>query len=263
WTAPVQRIAIDTLVPWISLIWAALIVVFSAARLREEFYLGATLAGTALFYAFGWASPLIFIDYAPFERMMFTAAAMYLVGGIMIHWFSRMEHRVSYDPLLHIYNRTFCAKIIEEQSSVSTSPPFGVAMVDIDHFKKVNDTHGHQAGDCVLYHVAQTISREVVPEGIVCRYGGEEIAIFFPRKRIEDIIKIMERVRKEVGQLRVHSGRKRLKVTVSCGISQREDRSQSIEKVIESADKALYRAKKGGRNQVKTARVRGNFSGTN
>ncbi|MFP4417708.1 MAG: GGDEF domain-containing protein [Chitinivibrionales bacterium] len=255
WFLGLQRDTAHSIIPWISLIWAALVTGVSRIHLKDEFYLGGIIAGTALFYAFGWASPLIFFDYHPFERMMFVSATLFLLVGIMIHWFSRMEHRVSYDPLLHIYNRTFCSKIIAEQSNISTIPPLSLAMVDIDHFKKVNDTHGHQAGDSVLYHVAQTISREVVPQGIVCRYGGEEIAVFFPRRQLGDVQKIMEKVRVAVEQMSVHCGKKRLHVTVSCGISQREERGQSIEKVIEYADKALYKAKKGGRNQVKAARV--------
>ncbi len=239
---------------WFSFVPVVLIIVFSVKRLRDEFYLGGLISGTALLYAFGWASPLIFFDYVPFERMIFAAVPIYMVAGIMIHWFSRMEHRVSYDPLLHIYNRAFCEKIIEEQSNINTGAPLGIAMVDIDHFKKVNDTHGHQAGDDVLFHVAQTISREVVPDGIVCRYGGEEIAVFFPRKKVEEVKKIMESVRSRIEQMSVHYGKKRLRVTISCGISMREDRSQNIEKVIERADKALYKAKQNGRNKVVSAR---------
>ena len=129
----------------------------------------------------------------------------------------------------------------------------GVAMIDIDHFKKINDKHGHQAGDQVLFHIAQTVQREVVPEGIVCRYGGEEIAVFFPKRQPKRIIQIMEGVRSAIEHLKIKHGRKNVSVTVSCGIAYRSRSSQRIVDIIHAADKALYRAKNNGRNQVRTA----------
>jgi diguanylate cyclase (GGDEF)-like protein len=128
-------------------------------------------------------------------------------------------------------------------------------MVDIDHFKNVNDTYGHQAGDQVLYTVAQTICREVVPDGVVCRYGGEELIIFFPRKTARQVVPLVEKMRTTIEKAKTKTARKALSVTVSCGISCREDPGQSIMDVIHAADKALYKAKEGGRNQVKTAKT--------
>lgn len=241
----------------IALLWFLNILVISIYRIRDEFYLGGLLSGCALLYYLMWLTPLIFSrKYAPeAEKVLMVLATLYLEIGIFIHWLSRMEHRISYDPLLQIYNRNYCSKIIEEQSRIKTTPPIGVAMVDIDHFKKVNDSYGHQAGDKVLYSVAQCILREVIPEGIACRYGGEEIIVFFPNKRTKDISPIMQNVRKSVQRTKVPWKRKKLSVSVSCGISHRESSAQTIMDVIHSADKALYRAKKGGRNQVKTSKT--------
>jgi diguanylate cyclase (GGDEF)-like protein len=128
-------------------------------------------------------------------------------------------------------------------------------MIDIDHFKKVNDTYGHQAGDQVLHSVAQTILREVVPDGIACRYGGEEIAVFFPKKEAKEVAKVMEEVRAAIERTKVATRKKKLSVTVSIGVSHRGDVSQTIIDVIHAADKALYRAKGNGRNQVKTGKA--------
>jgi diguanylate cyclase (GGDEF)-like protein len=180
---------------------------------------------------------------------------VYLTVCVIVQWFMRMDHRISYDPLLHIYNRDYCSKIISEQSSMDTSPSFAVAMVDIDHFKNVNDTYGHQAGDQVLYAVAQAIQREVVPDGTVCRYGGEEMVIFFPQMAIRDAEPIVEKVRASIEAMKVKTRNKTLAVKVSCGVSSREDVSQSVMDVIHAADKALYKAKKEGRNQVRTAKT--------
>lgn len=240
------------------IIWFLDILLVSIFRLKDEFHLGGVLSGYALLYLFIYFTPAIFNKQytSGAESTFFVFATLYLIVGIIVHWFSRIEHRISYDPLLQIYNRNYCSKIIEEQSNVKTIPPLAIAMVDIDHFKKVNDTYGHQAGDKVLYLVAQIILREVIPEGIACRYGGEEIIVFFPNKKTKDITSSIENLRSVIEETKIPiKKRKKLAVTVSCGISHREAFSQSIMDVIHTADKALYRAKKGGRNQVRTGKT--------
>jgi diguanylate cyclase (GGDEF)-like protein len=239
-------------------VWIIAVLLISAFKLKEEFHLGGIVSGCALIYFMIWITPTIFEKkYAvEAEKVFFVFVTLYLLIGILIHWFSRMEHRVSYDPLLQIFNRNFCSKIIEEQSNVKTAPPLAIAMIDIDHFKSVNDTYGHQTGDKVLYQVAQTILQEVIPDGIACRYGGEEIIVFFPNKKSKDILDSIENVRASIEETKIQiKKRKKLAVKVSCGISHRESTSQNIMDVIHTADKALYRAKKGGRNQIKTGKT--------
>lgn len=239
-------------------IWFIDIILVSVFRLKDEFHLGGLFSGCALLYFLIYFTPAIFNKQYAFEAesVFFVFVTLYLIIGIIIHWFSRIEHRISYDPLLQIYNRNYCSKIIEEQSNVKTIPPFAIAMIDIDHFKKVNDAYGHQAGDKVLYLVAQIILREVIPDGIACRYGGEEIIVFFPNKKTKDILSTVENLRSSIEETKIPiKKRKKLTVTVSCGISHRDALSQNIMDVIYTADKALYRAKKGGRNQVKTGKT--------
>ena len=236
---------------WTFVYWPLLILFLSFFLMRKEFHLGGIITGCSYFYAVIILTLMGRIPKQQLTALLFIAAQLYLVAGIVLHWFSRTEHRVSYDPLLQIYNRNFCSRIIEEQTRLNTTPPFGVAMIDIDHFKKVNDTWGHQAGDSVLISVAQTIQKEVVPDGILCRYGGEELAVFFPKMKTRDIQPLIESVRSSVEALKVHIGkRKSISVTVSCGVAHRSTASQSIVQVIQAADKALYKAKEGGRNQV-------------
>ena len=240
---------------WSLVYWPLLILLVSFFLMRKEFHLGGIITGCSYFYA---VIILILMGRIPNQNLipiLFIAAQLYLIAGIILHWFSRTEHRVSYDPLLQIYNRNFCSRIIEEQTRLNTTPPFGVAMIDIDHFKKVNDTWGHQAGDSVLINVAQTIQKEIIPDGILCRYGGEELAVFFPKMKTRDIHPLIESVRSSVESLKVHIGkRKSISVTVSCGVAHRSSTSQSIVHVIKGADRALYRAKEGGRNKVICAR---------
>ena len=242
---------------WTLVYWPIFILLLSFLLIRREFHLGGIITGCSYFYAVVILVLMGRIPKPQLTQPIFMAALLYLIAGIVVHWFSRTEHRVSYDPLLQIYNRNFCSRIIEEQSRLNTTPPFGVAMIDIDHFKKVNDTWGHQAGDSVLISVAQTIQKEVVPDGILCRYGGEELAIFFPKMETRELIPLIENVRSSVAALKIHIGkRKSISVTVSCGVAHRASTSQSIVTVIQAADKALYRAKESGRNQVISARRR-------
>jgi diguanylate cyclase (GGDEF)-like protein len=235
---------------WGSILWMLVIFFMSVLFVKHDFHLGGVLCGSALFFLVSWLSPLVMTGFENLRHSLFAGAPVYLVGGIIVHWISRMEHRVSYDPLLQIYNRSFCSRILEEQSNLNTSPPFGVAMIDIDHFKKINDSHGHQAGDRVLFHIAQIVQREVVPEGIVCRYGGEEIAVFFPGKQTKRVLPIMERVRSEVEAMKLRHGKKTISITVSCGVAHRGKASQKLDEIVAAADRALYAAKNNGRNQV-------------
>ena len=236
--------------------WLSTLLALSVKFMKREFFLGGMISGVALFYAISWFVPLkIAPELTPYaEDILLIFMMFFLDVAMVIHWFSRMEHRISYDPLLKIYNRNYCTKIIDEQSSVRTTPPFGVAMVDIDHFKNVNDTHGHQAGDTILHAVAQVMQNEVIPDGIACRYGGEEIIIFFPGKNSKQMKEPLESVREAIEKTIVPCGKKKLSVTVSIGYSTRETLATSIADVIATADKALYRAKKGGRNQIKSGK---------
>jgi diguanylate cyclase (GGDEF)-like protein len=241
-------------------------VVFGAAlgvslwRVKKEFFLGGLLAGWALFFAAAWTSRFFYRGYEPVETALFAMLPLYCTAAVLVHWFLRMEQRIAYDPLLQIYNRDYCSRIISEQSSLNMNPPFSVAMVDIDHFKSVNDSYGHQAGDQVLYAVAQAICKEVVPDGTVCRYGGEEMVIFFPQKSVKESQPLVENVRKAIEKMKTKTRKKTLSVTVSCGISSKELSATPIIDVIHAADKAMYKAKEGGRNQVRTAKVTGESS---
>jgi len=244
----------------ISVVVVALIVTVHLLPPRNGFYTDGIGAGYTLIAATGWFGAVIaqsgIVTADSFGRMLFSVLPFYLSLSIVLHWFSRMEHRASYDPLLQIYNRGYCNLILSERSDVNTRPPFAVAMVDIDHFKQVNDTYGHQAGDEVLHNVAQLVRRYVVPGGIACRYGGEELAIFFPETTGAEAARIMRGVREAVEMLPVTHAGTRIGVTVSVGVSVREQGPQSLADVVSAADRALYLCKQRGRNQVRMTRLR-------
>jgi len=148
---------------------------------------------------------------------------------------------------------------------------FTLAMVDIDHFKAFNDTWGHDVGDQVLKLVAARL-RRVGGGGMAYRYGGEEFVILFAARRGIGVIRQLETLCKNIAGYKVmlrDSGRRRratpvragpgapagqwISVTVSIGVAERTDRTEMPERVLEAADKALYRAKAEGRNRVVSA----------
>jgi diguanylate cyclase (GGDEF)-like protein len=248
--------------PWLKplsgdLFWAGPVLLAAALALaffkvRNEFFLGGITAGCSILLLAAWVSQRADPDSAgPLCLLIFTGMSLFCFVSLVLHGFFRMEHRIAYDPLLKIYNRDYCSRIITEQANINVAPPFGVAMIDIDHFKQVNDTYGHQAGDAVLHAVSQAVHRGAGPDGIACRYGGEELAVFFPQKTAGEVVEIIENIRKEIEKTKTSFGRKSITVTISVGVSHREQYSQPIVNVIQTADKALYAAKEDGRNRVK------------
>jgi diguanylate cyclase (GGDEF)-like protein len=238
------------------------IVVINAMLPAQSFFLRGAFSGLALLAGAAWVFPallgemghrvsgdLIHIAYA-------AVAPLFLAISILFHILAKMDHRVSYDPLLQVYNREFANRILAEQSSLSTRPPFAVMMIDIDHFKKVNDTHGHQAGDRILFSVAQTIQKMVVPEGVVCRYGGEELIVFFEERAGRDIVPLAQRLCQTIEATETSWKHERIGVTVSIGLSDRKFARQPLAHVVHAADKALYIAKDNGRNQVRFVRIK-------
>ena len=149
-----------------------------------------------------------------------------------------------------------------EEELLKLGSNYSIAMLDIDHFKKFNDTYGHDAGDQVLKMVAARI-KQSVSGGMAFRYGGEEFTIVFPGKNIKETLDVLEDVRENIGgsmfQLRNKERRSRnrkqdtgknVQVTISIGVAERTEQMAVPHEVIQGADKALYRAKEKGRNRV-------------
>lgn len=255
WVTLIKFYTFNDLYFWIGPALFAITLLVSLLVLKDDFNIGGIISGIALIYAAIWIAGINEFSPTAMQLLLFASTLLFTLAGIMIHWFTKMDHRIAYDPLLKIFNRDYCSSIISEQSDIKTLPPFTIAMVDIDHFKNVNDTYGHHAGDEVLFSVAQAVCKGVTPFGVACRYGGEELAVFFSSNTTKDVVKIMEKVRIEVENLIIESVNKKISVTISCGVAQRDNLRQSLQQVIQAADKALYRAKKGGRNQVKRGRL--------
>ena len=190
--------------------------------------------------------PLIFSIFA------FTCA--YIIKYLIKSRDFELQYKLATtDGLTELYNhRYFQEQIrmqVEQSKRYNTS--FSLIIIDIDFFKKFNDTFGHQSGDAVLREVAQTLKRNVRATDIVCRYGGEEMSIILPNTPKEEAFstaqKICERVASK--KFKLFSG-KETNVTISLGVSTFPADGESAVDIIEAADKRLYNAKNNGRNQV-------------
>jgi diguanylate cyclase (GGDEF)-like protein len=128
-----------------------------------------------------------------------------------------------------------------------------VAVMDIDHFKKINDRFGHPAGDAVLSSVADAVRKNLRPTDLFARFGGEEFVLIFPQTRIAGALVAAERLRAAVAnQALSHDGKELPPATASFGLSELRA-GEDAASLLQRADEALYRAKQGGRNQVQSA----------
>lgn len=159
------------------------------------------------------------------------------------------------DPLTGLYNRRYMEDALERYVSLGnrTGTPTAVVMVDLDHFKQVNDEHGHAKGDAILRDVAVQLLGGLSPSDVVCRYGGEELLVILPNCTLEDASLRAEGFRLRVEQL---SEAHQIKITASFGVAAIPETSSTQIDIVESADAALYMAKQQGRNRVVSADIR-------
>jgi len=170
---------------------------------------------------------------------------------------AQLQELALVDGLTNLPNRRAFDRSLEEALSRSERDglPVSLLMLDIDHFKKVNDEHGHRAGDDVLRSFAQIVRASLRGGDVAARYGGEEFAVILPNTDAETSRDVATRLRICVQGARMHTCSGFLRVTVSCGaaaVCGPGSRAQ-LESLIERADQALYAAKRGGRNQVAVA----------
>lgn len=160
------------------------------------------------------------------------------------------------DPLTGLYNRRYMEETLEREihRAVRSRIPIGIIMMDIDHFKSLNDTYGHEAGDLVLAELSGIIRKNVRASDVACRYGGEEFILILPNADGEVTRQRAENLRAEVESYEFVYHRQSLrKVTVSLGVAAFPEHDQSADSILKKADEALYLAKKLGRNRVEIA----------
>ncbi|CAM4329975.1 diguanylate cyclase [Deinococcus marmoris] len=156
------------------------------------------------------------------------------------------------DPLTGLFNRRYLEETFERELRRATrySDPIGIIMLDVDHFKRFNDTYGHEAGDALLQELGSVLKISIRGEDVACRYGGEEFALLLPGANLEQTLNRAEAVRNAVELMQVTSRGQCLgSVTVSLGVAAFPQHAGNLNDLLRAADFALYRAKQEGRNR--------------
>lgn len=163
-----------------------------------------------------------------------------------------LRHLATYDALTGVLNRrAFFA--MAEGNFTRLGPgdaPFSLLLLDVDHFKSINDHFGHQAGDAVLKAVSRAAQSVLRANDLFGRYGGEEFCALLPATTLHQAQTIAERLRTSLGALSVEHGGAAISITVSIGVAEGGPGTESLDTVVADADAALYKAKAGGRNQT-------------
>lgn len=165
----------------------------------------------------------------------------------------RIDEAVLVDDLTRTFNRKYMNAKLNEMMAwyQRTEDPGTVALIDIDHFKQVNDTYGHTTGDVVLSEFASILNNKTRESDIVCRYGGEEFVILFPNTLPEDGMAVVERIRQEIeNQTFETDNGEYFSITFSSGLNVLSERNLDENQLIAEADEALYNAKANGRNRI-------------
>jgi diguanylate cyclase (GGDEF)-like protein len=197
------------------------------------------------------------VDYSEYKQKLAQAAAEQIAAAIanaMLH--QELRAQAIRDPLTGLFNRRSLEQSLthELHRAQRRQTRVGVLMLDIDHFKQLNDEHGHAAGDLTLRAIAGFLERVTRKEDLVCRYGGEEIIIVLVECSLVDLLHRAEQIRDGIRSLDLSFDGKPLgTITVSIGASIRPDHGTGAEELVRAADEALYRAKSNGRDRVEIA----------
>ena len=194
------------------------------------------------------------------EMQVFTQHELELVVLLSAHISLALENNRLYeisvmDSLTNVYNRRYLEQRLGEEVAYSKryAKPLTVCLLDIDFFKRLNDTYGHQAGDHVLKKVSALLSQALREYDIVARYGGEEFAVILPTTPKQKGASIAERLRASIADAEFTYKDKVIKTSISVGVACFPDDGETSESLVAASDKALYTAKEHGRNQVHLA----------
>ena len=249
---------VDVLIVF-ALAFATMFIVFASAST-----VFATLSTLMMFLGY------IFVTYycmyfnnlwLPLVLPIFAAVIVFALAYIIKYLIKSRDFEYQYklatvDGLTDLYNHRYFQETLKQQMEMSKRYGTNVSLIiiDIDFFKKFNDTFGHQAGDAVLRQVAQVLKKNVRTSDVVCRYGGEEMSIILPNTNNEEARINAERICKAVAEKPFKlNATDESHVTVSLGVATFPQDGENSKALIETADKGLYRAKENGRNQVGAA----------
>ena len=165
---------------------------------------------------------------------------------------SKLREQAIRDPLTNLFNRRYLEETLDRELSRASREeyPVCIIMIDLDHFKRINDTHGHEAGDLVLKAIADALAEQSRRGDFACRYGGEEFVIVMPNVALETAYERAEELRQFLNLLSVPYEYYSLSVTISMGIACFPEHGQTREAILRAADQAMYAAKEAGRDHI-------------
>lgn len=163
-----------------------------------------------------------------------------------------LRQQALHDPLTGLFNRRHLTEALDRELSRAQreEKPTSIVIMDIDHFKNINDTYGHLVGDKFLIAIANLLKKQVRESDIACRYGGEEFLLILPGITAQDAFKRAEELRKMFGDICILHDNKELSVTISMGVASSPIHATGTDELLTKADKALYVSKENGRNRV-------------
>lgn len=165
---------------------------------------------------------------------------------------ARLTEQANHDPLTGLYNRRYLNDSLQREFDrcAREGAPLALLLVDLDHFKRINDVHGHTAGDEVLCKIAALLLQDMRSSDICCRYGGEEFLLVLPRLGLQSAVERAQACRQRVAEQRWQVDGQRVKVALSIGVAVTADARMAPAALINQADRALYQAKAEGRDRV-------------
>lgn len=229
------------------------------------------IAGYASYTYTSWGQASKWQDFIVPGIFFFCAMFVWLTANLSLQTafdvrrVTILEQESIKDPLTGLYNRRYLERRMDEEINRAQryDLPLSVLLIDIDNFKQVNDTCGHQVGDSLLIHLSNLLTSQTRDSDVVSRYGGDELLILTPSTTAASAALLAERLRQKVetDQLKMSSSDQRnqhIPVTVSIGIASLGPEVDDTENLIKHADEALYRAKQEGRNRVITQATKKN-----
>ncbi|MFQ5615751.1 MAG: diguanylate cyclase [Anaerolineales bacterium] len=183
-------------------------------------------------------------------KVFFTAIVRDITKRVQAE--KKLRYLAITDSLTGIFNRRHFFELAERELERARryNRLLSIILLDIDHFKWVNDTYGHATGDQALQALTTQCQESLRESDIFARYGGEEFVILLPETDLEQAQQVAERIRKEVADLSIHTAGNTVSITISLGVASLVDREMTLDKLLARADKALYASKEGGRNRV-------------
>jgi len=245
-----------------------LVKMLPAGSVRNKWF---SLCGLIFFFIAAYLGDIVVLWDQQTEWSQIPISGVFLFGAIFV-WLTinlslqtaidlrridLLEAENISDPLTKVHNRRYLDSRLNEEFARSKRYSLGLSilMLDIDHFKQVNDTYGHQAGDIALSALAALVKSSLRELDVVARYGGEEFLVICTNTAIDGAVLVAERLRKTVESLQViipdgSTGNQVIHISVSIGVAEINESVESKQKLIQAADQALYRAKAEGRNRV-------------